>query len=244
MKKLFLTAMISTAVVASAFAQGEVNFATGATAGNRINTNSIVGGPANGTTSATANTYYFALFVSVTQTSVGGNTNAISGAQGASYVFSNLGNGSAATGWELVGYGANTASAGRFGPTTQGTNDAGQAPLNSDGSLTAVGAGPAGSTANFVSIGWSANIGSTLTALEAWYNNGLPATAGWLGESQVGIGLTLGNGTSIPASSVMGPNAGQVAGYLLGEIPAVPEPGTLALAALGGASMLLLRRKK
>lgn len=243
MKKIVLTTLIASAMAASSFAQGWVAFQTGATTSNRISTNSVQGGPVTGATAATANLYYYALFVSTSQTTVNGGSAALSGAQGSSYVFSNLGNGTPSGGWEFIGMGSSSASLGRFGPLSQGTSDASQAALNTDNSITAVGAGAAGSTANFVAIGWSANIGSTLAAVEAWYNNGTPAFTGWLGESAVGVGLTLGNGSSIPSTSTMGSTPGQVPGFVLGEIT-TPEPGTLALAALGGASLLLLRRKK
>jgi hypothetical protein len=240
MKKILLTAAIASAVTVSAFGQGEVAFTTGATASNRISTNSVANGAATGATAAVASQYYFALFVSTSQTSVNGTTAAISGTS-AGYVFNNLGNGTPTGGWEFIGLGSSLASLGRFGPLSQGTSDASQAALNTDNSLTATGAGAAGSTANFVSIGWSANIGSTLSALEAWY--AAPGVTGWIGQSAVGIGLTLGNGTSIPASSTMGSTTGQVPGYMLG-IVSTPEPGTMALAAIGGASLLLFRRKK
>jgi hypothetical protein len=239
MKKIIITALALSAIATTAFSQGTVLFATGATASNKVNTNSVVGGAAAGNVIG-VNNYYFALFASSSQTSVNGQTAAVSGVS-SSYVFDNLGGGTAANGWVLVGIGSSQASAGRFGAITQGTTDGNQAALNSDNSLTVSGIG-LGALANFVSIGWSANIGSTLSAVETWYNGGY-ATQGWIGQSAVGVGLTLGNGGSISPSSSMGTGTGQVPGYLLG-VTAVPEPATMALAALGGASLLMLRRKK
>jgi len=243
MKKLILTTLVASAIAGSAFAQGFVDFSTGATASNKISTNSAVGGALTGTTAATAGLYYYALFVSTGQTSVGGNTNAILGFS-ANTVLANLGDGQADA-WELVGIGASQATAGRQGAISQGSTSGSQSALNSDNSMTVQGVLGAANV-NTVAIGWSANIGSTLAALEAWFNT--PGTGGattvWLGQSQVGVGLTLGNGALVGTPNAMGPNAGQFPGFALGQYTVIPEPGTMALAALGGASLLMFRRKK
>jgi hypothetical protein len=238
MKKLIITSIALSVVVATGYSQGLVGFSGGGNAATRTSTNSVVGGPSTGTTAATAGLYYYALFASASQTSVNGNTTAISGLSG-NYVFNNLGTGVPTGGWELVGIGANIASAGRFSAQSQGTTSAGQGALNSDGSYTVQGIG-GGSAANFLAIGWSAGIGTTLASLESWYAAG--AFNGWVGQSGV-ANITLGDGASIPTSIPLGTGTGQVGGLLLG-LTIVPEPTTLALAALGGASLLLFRRKK
>ena len=79
MKKLIITTITATALVSSALGQGLVNFFGGAASVTRISTNSITGGPATGETAPTAGLYYFALFVSTSQTSVNGNTAPIIG---------------------------------------------------------------------------------------------------------------------------------------------------------------------
>jgi hypothetical protein len=238
MKKTIITTVVALAVCSSAFSQGLVTFGTGATSSNRISTNSVVGGAATGAIIG-ANNYYFALFASSSQTSVAGVTTAQSGANG-TYVVNNLGGGTPSTGWELVGLGASQASLGRMGAISQGTTSAGQGALNADNSLSVQGIG-GGGLANLVAIGWSANIGSTLASLEAWL--AAPGVTGWIGQSAVGQGAQLGDGVLILTPGAMGGAASQFAGFTLG-IVTTPEPGTLALAALGGASLLLFRRKK
>jgi hypothetical protein len=239
MKKLIIASIALSVVATSGYSQGVVAFSGGGNAATRTSTNSVVGGAATGSTAATAGLYYYALFASANQTSINGSTAPVSGLS-ANYVFNNLGTGVPTGGWELVGIGANIASAGRFSATSQGTTSAGQGAVNADGSLT-VQLMTASSTANLVIVGWSANAGTTLTALEAWYAAG--ANGGWIGQSGIGSGV-LGDGASLPTPTLLGTGPGQVGGLLLGLTPSVPEPGTLALAALGGASLLLFRRKK
>jgi hypothetical protein len=231
MKKLIITTIVATAIASTAFSQGFVTFSGGGSAATRVSTNSVIGGASTGLISGGANSYYFALFASTAATGAAGSgTNA-------SYVFNNLGTVSSA--WELVGIGGSAAAAGRFSGLTQGTASGNQGALNSDLSMTVQGIGGGGS-ANLIAVGWSSNIGSTLASLMAWYNNGSPATLGWIGQSALTTGATLGDGASIPT-----PLYSQSSSFVLGAaLSPVPEPATLALAALGGASLLLLRRKK
>jgi len=237
MKKAIITAAILGALASNAFSQGLVYFSGGGSAATRISTNSVVGGSSAGTTSLGAGQYYYALFASAANTTVSGNSAAFSGSGNGTYVFNAL------SGWTLVGFASSTANAGRFGAISQGTSDANQGALNSDGSLTVQGIAGA-ANANFVAIGWSANIGSTLAALEAWYAN--PTLAGWIGESIVGAGESLGDNNLVSTPQAFGVGAGQLTGFLLGEVSptAVPEPTTMALAGLGAGALLLFRRRK
>ncbi len=210
MKKFMLALVILGALTAVGFSQGLILFSGGSTAATRISTNSIYGGPATGLTVASASgSYCYALFASATQSSINGSTAAITG-YGANYVFNSFG-------WTLVGIGMNTASAGRMQAVTQGTTSAGQGPLNADGSLTVQGVA-SGQSAYFVVVGWSANIGTTLAAVEAWYAGGVISANGWIGQSAVSGSLTLGDGGPIPTQNVFGTSPSQVPGFTLGTM--------------------------
>ena len=229
MKKTLLTILLG-AFAVGAYAQGTVIFATTATASTKTSTNSVVGGTAAGLTSATAGSYYYALFYSTTgaTTVSGAGSTSIVGA-GSHYVFNDAN-------WTFVSYGANGA-AGKF--ASSGT-------VNSDGTTTIPTVAAAG-TAELVVVGWSANIGSTWQSVQTYLAG--PGYDAWVGESAV-ASIVLGNAPGTAGSqspiSLFGTGVGQVGGLLLGQVQAVatPEPGTMALAALGGASMLLFLRRK
>lgn len=104
-------------LAASVQAQGWVTFQAGSSAATRISTNAVVGGAAAGLTAANdgtvAGTYYYALFYSTSQTTVGGvQSGSVSGTNG-TYAFN-------AAGWSFAStafgadYATNTGSAGRF----------------------------------------------------------------------------------------------------------------------------------
>jgi len=239
MKKYIIATTALLVVATSAFSQGLVYFSAGSSVATRMSTNSVVGGPSTGLTGTTPGLYYYALFASASQANVNGNTTAISGLN-ANYVFNNLGSGVPSTGWELVGIGTNNASSGRMQPASQGTTSAGQSIPNADLSLNVQGIAGAGS-ANIVAVGWySPGIGPDLASLQTWYGAG--AFNGWIGQSVVG-NVVLGDGGTIPSPNVFGTGPGQLGGFMMG-LTIVPEPTTLALAAFGGASLLLFRRKK
>jgi len=232
MKKVLLTATMASLLATSAFSQGLISFVGGLSNTTKISTNSVVGGAATGRAAGAGN-FYYALFASAANTSINGNSAAISGAN-SGYVFNNL------AGWTLVGYGTSSATAGAFSPTSQGTTDSNQGALNGDGSLTVSGIS---ASAQVVIVGWSANIGSTLTAVEAWYAS--PTVTGFIGQSAISGALTLGNGGLIQTPQAMG-SSPSTPGFTLGLVTPLPtpEPATLALAGLSGASLLLFRRRK
>lgn len=107
---------------------------------------------------------------------------------------------------------------------------------------------PASTTENIILVGWSASLGSTWSAalneLQNWSTDSI--ANGYFGVSSLG---NLASQSGNPGVVVFGTGPGQInnaAGnpLVLDLVQQVPEPGTMALAALGGASMLLFRRKK
>ena len=241
MKKTLLTLALATALVSSGFAQGFVYYGNGNNA--KVTTNSVVGGASTGSMmandSTTSGTYYFALFYSAAATTVNGSSAAIVGNTGATYAFNdanwtflNPTAGQAGSYTYGPGYAVNTASAGLFATLY---NDASQ-------NATLV---PFTSAAQFVVIGWSANIGSTWQSVQSYLLN--PTVTGWVGESIVSGAITPGNPQASPPStpaSLFGGAAttGVLHGFTLGVV-AVPEPATLAVMGLGGLSLLLFRRR-
>jgi hypothetical protein len=230
MKKIIATLTILSALaVVSSYGQGTVGLNN--TGGTRISTNSVVGGAATGFTAVNdgtaVNSFYYALFWSTAQTTVGGTqTGAISGTNGV-YAFN-------AAGWNngsVSSFSTNT-SAGRFVPSAP----------NSDTSASVSGLA-GGTSAQFVIIGWSGNIGNTITAVQNYLAN--PTQNGWVGESLVSGPFAPGTLGSTPAATIIGAAYPNIPGFTLGLVtPSVPEPTTLALAVLGFGSLLALRRKK
>jgi len=112
-----------------------------------------------------------------------------------------------------------------------------------------------GGNYSFLLVGWSGNLGTTWSAALANLNNWSADYTSITGPAYFGVSTV---GSSVPVASVATGVGIAVIGAANGLIynPSsapmeldqvglpVPEPGTLALAALGGASMLMLRRKK
>jgi hypothetical protein len=224
MKKTIIALSLLAAVVSSQ-GQGYVLFQN---AGNaRVSTNGVATGRIAANDGTVANTFYFALFTSTAQnTTVGSSSAAISGTNG-TYAFN-------ASGWTFApnAIGTNTI-AGQFTSTVADPNNSLQTQI------------PSGAAQTFVILGWSANIGSTLSALTTWYNNGNPATSGFIGESAVSGVITPSVGGVSLTAPITGTTTGLIPGFTLGQVIApTPEPATLALAGLSGASLLLFRRRK
>jgi len=222
MKKTLLAVSIAIGFVASTYAQGIVLFNN--SNGTRISTNSVVAGAATGVTGGAVQAqgaFYYALFASTASTISGGGASAL-GTTG-NYAFNDAA-------WIFQSYGTNTATGGRF--VSSSSDSLSQTALTFAG----------GTAINYVVIGWSGNIGTTWQNVQT-YLNGTPAFNAFVGESAIGT-QTPGISGSTPATGLFGASP-QLSGFTLGLVTApVPEPGTMALAALGGASLLLFRRKK
>jgi hypothetical protein len=241
MKKITLIAIALTMASLAAQAQGLVGFANTINAGTKISVNSTTGGTATGLMPAGAGNFYFALFYSTTATTVEGSALSlipqVGNNEAASWVWSDAnwhfaGNGGPyndnGTMFTSSGYAQSTSTAGRL---------AGLAP-------DAVGGLAGGASAQFVVVGWSSNLGSTWGAVQTLINSGGPSVAGsyYLGESIVSATLTAGDNSLVLSPSIFGAS-GATPGFTLGLVN-VPEPSTIALAGLGGLSLLLFRRRK
>jgi hypothetical protein len=224
MKKLLVIAT----VVAGAYgasAQGLISFNNTSSANSKISVNSVVGGPATGLTSGAAGSFLYELFYAPSGvTTVGGSAAPViptgPGAQLGFYAFSD-------SNWkDGLASATNSATVGRVsGSTAQVVTGVGKA-----------------ASANFVIIGWSSAIGSTIGSLQALLNTGGAPVTGWyVGESSVNA-ITLGDGSSVPTPNAL--SGSSIPGFTLGLIPQVPEPTTIALGVIGGLSLLGLRRKK
>lgn len=221
MKKLLLTGSLILGSLALANAQGTIKFNNTSAAFN-VSTNGTGTGPGqNGTTTGitptAANGFYYALLY---DTSVPISGNPVTGG------WSNTG---------LIGTNNSTLFAGGItGPG--GANGA------------AIAALAPGATAYFMVVGWSASLNSLgLATLLSEHNSGVWTGTGYFGVSSPSAGLLTLGGLGTPATlppALFGGVVGIQSGFLLNGVSPVPEPGTLALAALGGASLLMFFRRK
>jgi len=90
---------------------------------------------------------------------------------------------------------------------------------------------------------------SVVLALAVWNNSGATWSAGTALAGAHGGVLAFVNPTVAPVSSGPPPTPASLSGWTSGDlvmtaVTSVPEPGTLALAGLGLASLLIFRRRK
>jgi len=230
MKKLAITIGCTVAVAGAAFAQGTIQWENvagnfnGATNGTAYSSFEAQSGALQTTTGVTVGSataqYYYELLTTTTATSVPTTVSGLSAWTDTTLEAEN-------------GAGAN-------GRITQ---------LNSSSDAVASG-WAAGATQNFILVGWSANLGTSwstvLNELQNWSSD-FTANA-YFDVSSMG---TLASGTANPGPLLFGSTTGQINDTTAGSDPmtlnllgTVPEPTSLALAAMGGASLLLFRRKK
>jgi hypothetical protein len=235
MKKLLLGILATVIVGNVAFAQGQLIIANTSSAGSKIFTNGVNGGQAPTQVgalmpgNATA-LYTFALFVNSTTNAVGTVPSALA---------PSLTPWTGAGGWSFASFGGN---GGDY--ALNGALPGRIAGVDNAGAFASIAGFGVGINANVELIGWNNAVGgSTLATFMAAYT---ARTAGlYYGYSGVG-NITLGdNGANIVNSFLFGSLAnGQIGGFSMAPPIAVPEPGTMALVALGSASLLLFRRKK
>jgi len=131
--------------------------------------------------------------------------------------------------------------------TVSGVNGFGlnRGKLTAGGSVAAAGWTAPGVTYDnaraFIIVGWSASYGTWANVVSAIDGSGLTA-GGFFGTTALGTGFAGGGSVPLVAVNEWANVPGGT--LVLNQVVAAPEPGTLALSALGGASLLLFRRKK
>ncbi len=214
MKKTILSLAVVLASLAIASAQGTIKFFN-------INSSYLVSTPTGpiATSTASPNGYYFAL---LTSSSAPSSSDPLTG------------------GWTVAQSG---------GANLVGNNYlvAGGISGNGGANGVAVDNWAAGATKFVEIVGWSVSLGTSWSQISAQLTSGNWNADGFYGISSQGQVASGGVGTpASPAAALFGAT-GQIAnGWTLAAVTATPtpEPTTLALAALGGISMLLIRRRK
>jgi hypothetical protein len=229
MKKLALTIVCLSALTGVVFAQGSVNWSTISAAAMTAQTNSsqfspLFGGGSgagpSGDISVAGGGFYFQLLFNTTLVR-STNANPTTLAELAT--------------WQDAGLSAtnSTAQAGKL------------VPIN--GTTQATVPWAAGVTNNIMLVGWSANLGTTWSAVSTKLQNwdwfypsayfGMSRT-GWISPNNFNPGATMfglaQTSAGMPISSL---------NMQLYFLP-IPEPGTMALAGLGGLILLMFRRRK
>lgn len=114
-----------------------------------------------------------------------------------------------------------------------------------------------GSIDYYVIVGWSSSEGSSWSTVSAELSGNTLVVGGFFGETYVAFNYAGGGTSGLGAPTLFGSSPNGTTGLAgsgglgtgpdsltLNQVTVTPEPGTLALAAVGGISMLLLRRRK
>src|SRR4029077_8555597 len=135
------------------------------------------------TASSAVSTYYVAMFIANPTVTLASGSSAARSGSGQLYVFDD-------PAWTALGAIGTNIGVGRFG--------GGNGP---QGGLLTGPSFPNQTSASFVAIAWSGNIGSTINELRSYYGTlGQNAPSqGWIGQSQVGPGLLIGGGPAAPS---------------------------------------------
>jgi hypothetical protein len=238
MKKLVLTAMALAAGITLSHAQGTITISSTAAV---VFTNGATSGAAFG---GAAGAYSYEV-LAMTSTAFAG----LSGQQQAG-VYSLLANQSDISLWSDTGITGTSTTLHQGGISSTATTTA-------NGTWAAPTSGAGYSTAPsydyYSIIGWSSALGNWATVSAELAANSLGGTSGWFGQSGTAYNYAGGGASGLGSVSLFaGSAATGLAGsgglpstgaVVLNALP-VPEPATLALAGLGGLSMLFLRRRK
>lgn len=250
MKKLVLMTVCALTVTGAAFAQGLINWSTAPSGNILVQTNGTVysplfgGGAANqgqGTTAGAAVNgvaYYYTLLY--------GSQNTTGTAVADPGSLAEL-----TSQWITTGlYATNVGTGGRIGYVSPLAS----APLPWGGNTD-----NPGQSNNIVLVGWSQNLGTSWALVSSNLLNWSSVQGGIVGNAFFGMsatGFLVGN--DAPSQGVIWNSAAagahianglQINGNGANEIqldllPLVPEPTTMALAGLGGLSLLLFRRQR
>jgi len=136
-------------------------------------------------------------------------------------------------------FGSSAASLGWLDTGIQGNNNTFAGRLTAGAGLAANNA-PAGQNNQWLIVSWSANLG-TWSTVSAALASGSFTQAGEIGWSLVGIGASGAAAPGVPLALTGNGNPINL-GWSMLAVP-VPEPATIALAGLGGLSLLALRRR-